>query len=105
MSSPSPITKGLSLIFLSLRAIATAQGSSSQASMPSVNKIIIFLQFSQSGKSSAEYSKDLAIGVVPLGSKDSNFIDYMEDDFALAAANGTSSLVSEQSCLPGAILV
>ena len=69
MSSPSPIIKGLSLIFFSLRAIATAHGSSSQASIPSVNKIIKFLQFSQSGKSSAEYSKDLAIGVVPFGYK------------------------------------
>ena len=48
--------------------MATAQGSSSQASIPSVISIIIFLQFLQGGKSSDEYSNDLAMGVVPLGS-------------------------------------
>ena len=48
--------------------MATAQGSSSHASIPSVIKMIIFRQSSHGGKSSAEYSKDLAIGVVPFGS-------------------------------------
>ena len=69
MSSPNPITNGLSFIFFAFRAKATAQGSSSHASIPSVIRIIIFLQSSQGGKSLAEYSKDRAIGVVPFGTR------------------------------------
>ena len=42
---------------------------SSQASIPSVINIMMFLHDLHSGKSSAEYSRDLAIGVVPFGSK------------------------------------
>ena len=55
-------------MFFFFSASATAQGSSSHASIPSVIKIIMFLQSSHDGKSSAAYSNDLAIGVVPLGS-------------------------------------
>ena len=69
VSSPRPITNGFSFIFFSFNANATAQGSSSQASMPSVIKMMMFLHDLHSGKSSAEYSRDLAIGVVPFGSK------------------------------------
>ena len=69
MSRPRPITNGLSLIFFDLSANATAQGSSSQASIPSVTRIIIFLHLSHGGKSSAEYSSERAIGVVPLGTR------------------------------------
>ena len=68
VSRPRPITKGLSFIFFYFYANATAHWSSSQASITSVIKIIIFLHDLHSGKSSAEYSKDLAIGVVPFGS-------------------------------------
>ena len=48
-------------------ALETAQGSSSHASIPSVIRIIIFLAWPPTGKSSAALSRDLAIGVVPLG--------------------------------------
>ena len=44
-----------------------AQGSPSQASIPSVIRITIFLQFEQGVKSLIVASKDFAIGVVPLG--------------------------------------
>ena len=69
MSNPTPIIKGFRIIPLLLNAKETAQGSSSHASIPSVIKTITFLQSSQSGKSVAAYSNDLAIGVVPFGTR------------------------------------
>ena len=50
-----------------IKALEIAQGSPSQASIPSVIKTTTFLQFEQGVKSLIVASKDLAIGVVPVG--------------------------------------
>ena len=63
-SIPIPIMNGFTTIPFDCNILLTAHGSSSQASIPSVINMIMFLPGS-SGKSSAARSKDLAIGVVP----------------------------------------
>ncbi len=105
MPGPIPTINGFKVMPLDAKARATAQGSSSQASIPSVIKIITLRTPSPTlGKSSAEYCKERAIGVVPLGVSPLIF-DFILSMFASPSANGTSSLVSSQSCCPGKICV
>ena len=98
-----PMTNGFRIIPFDLRALATAQGSSSQASIPSVIKTITFLQFEHSGKSFAAYSRLRAIGVVPWGVRLLNRVLILSI-LSSPGAKGTSSLVSSQFCCPGYIL-
>ncbi len=95
------MTKGLSTIPFACRARLTAQGSSSQASMPSVMRMMT-LRALLSGKSPAAFSSERAMGVVPR--QRTSFI-RLRMACALPGAKGTSSLVSSQSCLPGSMRV
>ena len=102
---PTPTINGFSVMPLEANALATAQGSSSQASIPSVIRIITLRTPSPTlGKSSAEYCKERAIGVVPFGVSPLIF-DFILSILASPGANGTSSFVSSQSCCPGKICV
>ena len=93
--TPTPITKGFKKTSFLRNERAIAQGSPSQASMPSVIKTITFLQFEQGGKSSFDNSKDRAIGVVPFGT--TPFITCLMSSMLLLL-KGTSKCVSSQSC-------
>ena len=93
-SKPIPIINGLMVIPLFCSVIAILHGSPPHASIPSVIKIMIFLQLLQAGKSLAHSSNDLAIGVVPFGFVILNLAFIFS---ALLAPKGTSSLVSLQS--------
>ena len=91
---PKPITKGFNITPFCCKALDTAQGSPLQASIPSVIKIMMFLQFSQGGKSVSDASKDLAIKVVPVGRV--AFITCFILSI-LSFSKGTSRCVSSQS--------
>ena len=96
-----PITNGLTTMPLACKARLTAQGSSSQASIPSVMRMITFRP-GESGKSEAACSKDLAIGVVPCARIRPRVCLMIR---LLALLKGTTSSVSSQSCWPEMCLV
>ncbi len=100
---PTPMTKGLSTMPLACRARLTAQGSSSQASMPSVIRMMMLRTVrvsprACSGKSSAAFSSERAMGVVPRHRVVANVWRMAG---MLLGLKGTSRRVSSQSCCPG----
>ena len=89
------MTKGFKIIPCFCRFKETEHGSPSQASIPSVIKIIIFRLLSSGGKSLTDCSKEYAIGVVPFGIR---YLSFCRICPAFPGLNGTSSFVSLQSC-------
>ena len=90
---PMPITNGVTFTSFSFNFVATAHGSLSQDSKPSVMRIMKFLLFSL-GKSAAAASRDRAIGVAPFAVIVLIFCFIFS---VLLVPKGTSSFVSLQS--------
>ena len=89
-----PMTKGLSTMPLDCKMREASQGSPSQASTPSVMRMMISRQSAQSGKSPPALRMLLAMGVVPIGRKPAMVFWMRGIEFVL---NATSSRVSLQS--------
>ena len=89
------MTNGVTFTPFSRNFFAITQGLLSQDSNPSVIRMITFREV-VSGKSPAAASKDRAIGVAPLAIKP-RILFFIRSMFPLE--NGTSNLVSLQSCV------